>query len=82
MLICASESGVWMCFFLSFTLLNMERSSISDSWDFQPFSSDSEDELDTSMIMKNDEEESNNDEIATRDIEVNFVTTEKDKIAK
>ena len=31
--------------------------------------------------MKNDEEESNNDEIATRDIEMNFVTTEKDKIA-
>ena len=31
--------------------------------------------------MKNDEEESNNDEIATGDIEMNFVTTEKDKIA-
>ena len=59
----------------------MERSYISDSSDLEPFSSDSEDELDTSMIMKNDEEESNNDEIATRDIEVNFVTTEKDKIA-
>ena len=59
----------------------MERSYISDSSDFEPFSSDSEDELDTSMIMKNDEEEINNDEIATRDIEVNFVTTEKDKIA-
>ena len=68
-------------FFLSPTPLNMERSYISDSSDFEPFSSDSEDELDTSMIMKNDEEESNNDEVAMRDIEVNFVTTEKDKIA-
>ena len=57
----------------------MERSYISDSSDFER--SDSEDVLDTAMIMKNDEEESNNDEIATRDIEVNFVTTEKDKIA-
>ena len=53
----------------------MERSYISDSSDFEPFSSDIEDELDTSMIMKN------NDETATRDIEVNSVTTEKDKIA-
>ena len=68
-------------FFLSPTPLNMERSYISDSSDFEPFSSDSEGELDTSMIMKNDEEGSNNDEIAMRDIEVNFVTTEKDKIA-
>ena len=68
-------------FFLSPTPLNIERSYISDSSDFEPFSSDSEDELDTSMIMKNDEEESKNDEIAMRDIEVNFVTTEKDKIA-
>ena len=68
-------------FFLSPTPLNMERSYISDSSDFEPFSSDSEDELDTSMIMKNDEEESNNDEIAMGDIEVNFVTTEKDTIA-
>ena len=59
----------------------MERSYISDSSDFEPLSSDSEDELNTSMIMKNYEEESNNDEIATRDIEMNFVTTEKDKIA-
>ena len=59
----------------------MERSYISDSSDFEPCSSDSGGELDTSMIMKNDEEESNNDEIATRDIKVNFVTTEKDKIA-
>ena len=31
--------------------------------------------------MKSDQEDSNNDEIATRDIEVKFVTTEKDKIA-
>ena len=31
--------------------------------------------------MKNDEEESNNDEIATRDMKVNFVTIEKEKIA-
>ena len=68
-------------FFLGLTLLNMDRSYISDSSDFEPFSSDSEDELDTLIIMKNDEEESNNDEIATRDIEMNFVTTEKDKIA-
>ena len=30
----------------------MDRSYISDSSDFEPFSSDSEDELDTSMIMK------------------------------
>ena len=79
--VCASESGVWTCFFLSPTLLNMERSYISDSSDFEPFSSDSKDELDTSIIMKNDEEESNNNEIAMRNIEVNFVTTEKNKTA-
>ena len=59
----------------------MEKSYISDSSDFEHFSSDREDELDTSMIMKNDAEENNNDEIAMRDKEVNFVTTEKDKIA-
>ena len=59
----------------------MERSYISDSSNFEPFSSDIDDELDTSMIMKNDEEESNNDETAMRDIEVDFVKTEKDKIA-
>ena len=59
----------------------MERSYISDSPNFEPFGSDSEEELDTSMIMKKDEEESNNEKIATKDIEVNFVTTEKDKIA-
>ena len=33
------------------------------------------------MTMKNDQEENNNNEIATRDMKVNFVTTEKDKIA-
>ena len=59
----------------------MERSYISDSSNFEPFSSDIDDELDTSMIMKNHEEESNNDETAMRDIEVDFVTTEKGKIA-
>ena len=68
-------------FFLSPTPLNLERSYISDSSNFEPFSSDIDDELDTSMIMKNGEEESNNDETAMRDIEVDFVTTEKDKIA-
>ena len=59
----------------------MERSYISDSSDFESFSSDRDEELDTSMIMKKDKEESNNEEIATRDTEVNFVITEKDKIA-
>ena len=78
--LCIRVPGVDV-FFLSLTLLNMERSYISDSSAFEPFSSDSEDELDTSRIVINDEEERNNDEIATRDVEVNCVTTEKDKIA-